>query len=676
MKRTTPTLVLTLLVAIAGCAPAAMAPTAPGAPAAANAKAGVTRPPLRPMPAATPTPAPAPKFVAAKRRPAVFMGHAYLGAPVVDATVTMYDQAGKVVGTPFKTGAGGGFTGSTAGLPDYVELRTSGGTVDGKPLAGELRGVLRLDEADGEVTSLGVMSTLEAAYLRHDPSAFRAKALDRVEAYLGLPGHAGGTRDEELVDARPILAAATSGLTAYLDGMAKEMLADPASVRPAVQHARRLGVEGSLAGWVATNVGAGALSQVGSAGAGSVIRALAGGDPANAQVVGALKDLSASVDALKTEVDNIASQIEVANYKLSYSKIEDYVGTCKSVILHETNLASYRKTMDDPASTASQKVEAAKNVKNALDLLDKDMKDIDEADLETWHDAMMTETVPGLIQTYSQHVAHSSPFYGKDEALRMQTWWDRLDGMRAVLVLHMIEMQSKADPDVTPEFIKDNFIDPWLKHRREEFGQLRGLAKPTDVLVFNAPSIQREENALNWVPEAYVYQRYASLLWSARGVISHYAPYRAPDAADVAAQNQSMAIYGRPPYMWRVPFTDEVEAFLDWKKDRNFVANRLQGRPFRSFAGMGVVAQAHPGEGARKFDCSHGCDGPAMVRDFGGGVGFWDGRSDSLLPNVAIYIDGMDSYWDYTMAANGLSDANVTYYVSAYDPQAEPHWYE
>lgn len=167
-------------------------------------------------------------------------GKAHLSAPLVGASVEVFDAGGQHVGTlEHTTDAGGIFDVELpAGKASRFRLVVTGGTHDGQPFTDRLLLDAEGFDASREPLYANAATTLISRYIDRHPGMGVAQAADRVKAFLKIPAHSSPGfsvdnphqnyfRHERLLAS--MQASGAAGLVPFLDGLVAEMNAGVAS---------------------------------------------------------------------------------------------------------------------------------------------------------------------------------------------------------------------------------------------------------------------------------------------------------------------------------------------------------------------------------------------------------------------------------------------------------------
>ncbi|MDB5098123.1 MAG: hypothetical protein JWM80_2544 [Cyanobacteria bacterium RYN_339] len=448
--------------------------------------------------------APAQVILPAEVAPAVAAGPALLHGivaaafPVAGATVRLVRLDGApipVSGGAATTNAAGAYVLHAADLPSAFRVVATGGQVQGKPFAGELRAEVRGYRGGGLPVAPGPLPTLVSAYLDAHPGAGLTQAASAVKAFLAIPPHVDLVADVPhlpaafdpaafagAADAQGGHVALARALIAELDAGGKHPFVRPYHLRDLSSFiteglVKRLG-EAMLSA-AADRVGDSALGQqVNDLKSGILGQALSliGFPTTDANkfqdIQDGLTELGTDIADLKSAYDDAATSILTSQASGTYANYE------------ATTLLPLLAANDHVDATIADAALAGSPLDRKDLLADLDVY-IDEHYsnvLQAWNNALCgsTGSGDGAIVLYDKLVNAPTPyFYTYDQAKQVQTWWNAWDVAQfsAVRILYSRMVQKKAsDAEIGA------MLGRYRDNRTKQLGMLRGVLQQTDSM--------------------------------------------------------------------------------------------------------------------------------------------------------------------------------------------------
>jgi|GEM_PF-1511897 len=380
--------------------------------------------------------------------PRTLEGKVFLDGPISGATIRIYDREGfflKEVDSA--TGKDGSFS-LTCPLPESFKVVTSGGWKGGEPFDHEItRYVDKFDEAASY--KVNAITTLAAAYLDRHPGMSDKETRDAVKQFLSLP---------ESVDLGGVIyssewycyyfshylfmkeAKANRGMAAFVDQLVDEMGAGKTRSFYSGDSIGSSFFQNAMDALLK-----GAVSELGSEGAGWILGLLNKGGGIDSRLAEMksdleeiLNDLAQIIDALKQlaqdlalDMNTVETYIEGLNAQQAITMIKTHYGPDDPDSRGDTNTLKWFSFCTSGDSNPTTKTE----IKNLVDNINGNW-DI-ETQVQTIHDAIFPDigNTDGLLDLWTKDFLLQGPV-GSD---RLMDYYKTLEQYFAVLLFYQFK---------------------------------------------------------------------------------------------------------------------------------------------------------------------------------------------------------------------------------------------
>lgn len=499
-------------------------------------------------------------------------GVATLDGPVANGAVQVFGLDGVLIAET-RTASNGHFTVDVARPPADYRVVVTGGSYQGKPIAGSLSSDVRGRPHYGRYTPVNPVTTLASLRIKAHPAIAYDQAVADTKRFFGIPAplDMGFNLGPAQFSGRSFAAAADNqgGLTPMMAVLLQELEAG----KTHFFHQQVLrGTEADVALFVAKGVLNGVLGKAGGEAFSSVMGALGlgGGDDGQAAARAAaqaqmakLNEISDAINALSAKVDNLQ---HVLLAKIDQQAYVTALGqSVRGLIIANQHVDTELQALllAPPGSSRVQQLDSYIFVM------------LVQGGMESWDSVLSGQLTPqsSLMVMWSKVVQQLRlTLYDELESNTVQAQWDHLDGEQARSLAYVVDYMrshlpgsplTQSDPTAAIYTVEGDIlplIARWRASRQNQIGLLRGNARMVDTFAYPSGDAVLTEVTPYPMPLAagLVIDRTSGQIWARNAVFSTTLP------SDQASIDRYVSDAIRPLQQstglsgWRLPTFQEL----------------------------------------------------------------------------------------------------------------------
>ena len=352
------------------------------------------------------------------------LGIVELDNPIEGATVSIYDTKGNLIhkeaNATSETGAF--FMRIPKALPADFRIEATGGkdNLENEAFTGILSAEIRgYDEQIYSYLHLGPVSTLLATYMTEHPEITYEMASNKVTEFLGLDPEIDIITDlalfKGIFNARAFEAEAEQigGFNEFINLLVQQVDTPEVEYHEFIASGSGgslvMGIGGTAAKWILTQLASGVLSYIGGEAAGWVLDQITGGGPTDP----ALVDISVKLDRISSQISSLSTQLKAGLGQIAdLIKKTTYQQRADALNAPISKIQARMKSLIYIAQFRQEDAESDKRAAESV-LEDIDTVAIQDA-LQQIHNSLVdTGGVPGLIRVWGEMAIKES--WGKND---------------------------------------------------------------------------------------------------------------------------------------------------------------------------------------------------------------------------------------------------------------------